>query len=897
MEFSNKQSFIQITIVFICLEVNCYDISTNKSIDQVVIEFDSRRRILAVEPSKSLVPAKVKLDKAKSVKCPAGYRNRPFQGIFGSDNTCFKICDECLNKPKDGSICTACQKDPITGLDTYCHEMSGLGKKVGICEAVPKTLRQEGCKVYKEIINSDPLVYIKEITCVDCDPEQYHKFNGFCFRKCEACTKNILVYNASKTCTICQLGTYCKMIKLPKENDTEVSIKNDVKGYCVKHPNEKNCRIWSFSGQVNSYKMPICLECNEGYLLNNNGECNMICSSCLNNQPCSLCKNGDYCQLINNTFESAGICYKIPTENTIKFCNVYIASIDGSIKCGVCDTHYYPDSNGICTDFCDCTIGEVCKACGINSVCKITGRGRCIDPIKEIKHCKYLKTRSENLFFNKCGQCYPGYILTHEGSCSNKCFGKYYRAGSKERNCGEHHYCQLKISKTNRKFKKIYGRDFSGHCMPAKHKRGELVVVDKSDFYKPDKKKHLVSSGKKETIKVNGITNCARYRDTDSGNTICYLCKDGFIKRYGRCTSKCSFKAQGGFNRQCGVNHYCKKDGRNAFCRKIDNNDIVNGCYSYSSIDGIKVKCLYCMGGLHQNSALNICSNDCSECKIGESCSCGARHQCVYNPQNLNYKCTKLKENKNVRFCKKYITTTNKTDGNCTVCGQKTMQFIKKNKENVKYSKCEYYLDKRNFGKKCSKNYYVGTKYRYRTVSSIVNNQKIKTRVVKKAYYRCLVLKASLRNCTDIKATQISGKRDSLKCGSCREGYKLIKNRCKKICNSDTSCYKKSVTNMFTKRISFKQTIEVISDKCLKEIGCRNAKVCARKNKEQSLCENPRKRNSIVGCTYYKPLKTESSESFSKRKLQCQMCRNEWTRTKNLSCKLKFTTEIKSVDQ
>ena len=117
---------------------------------------------------------------------------------------------------------------------------------------------------------------------------------------------------------------------------------------------------------------------------------------------------------------------------------------------------------------------------------------------------------------------------------------------------------------------------------------------------------------------------------------------------------------------------------------------------------------------------MNICSRDCSNCKIGEPCACGFNYQCVFSQKDLKKTCTpfpkkKGKSSKLYKWgCREYITTKYKPNGICLTC--KAGTFLKNKYDEKAPNKCRSKCGKENYLKLCSKDYYCG-RYKYRKVT------------------------------------------------------------------------------------------------------------------------------------------------------------------------------------
>ena len=454
---------------------------------------------------------------------------------------------------------------------------------------------------------------------------------------------------------------------------------------CAKDIENPDCKIFSYEDSETI--TPRCLQCNEGFYLDNFGHCNQLCSMCEHGKLCPVCKIGSYCQLMGSGAESnVGVCYAVLGSKEIPNCEKYSASIDGVIRCGECKKHFWADHLGQCTNDCDCTIGQICEMCGENSVCQYTNKGQCVDPVHEVPNCKYLKTKSGEYAKTECGKCHDGNSLNpYDNSCTSSCVAVPLTASGI---CGDHHYCRVKVPKGKKASDfEIANKSLIGTCTPVKIKRLFLDPIK--------------STGKSSETRTK---NCLLYAATDIEFTSCKRCARGFVLNWrNECESNCSRLPVGWGSHLCGPHRFCLKHGYTGWCRPVANHLKVNGCRNYKTMLSAGPLCTYCETGLHLIKELEICSTHCEDCTVGESCDCGDKHQCVFDPFKLTKTCQLIPPDLQVKNCHAYTTSEFIPDGTCTRCAMSNFPTL-----NTTERRCTPNYTKADFAKPCIGPYYCG---------------------------------------------------------------------------------------------------------------------------------------------------------------------------------------------
>lgn len=207
------------------------------------------------------------------------------------------------------------------------------------------------------------------------------------------------------------------------------------------------------------------------------------------------------------------------------------------------------------------------------------------------------------------------------------------------------------------------------------------------------------------------------YNATPDEFTTCRRCDRGFVLNHHKeCESNCSRLPVGWGSSLCGQHRFCLKHGYFGWCRAVANHIKVNGCRNYQTMLSADPHCTYCHTGLHLIKKLEICSTHCEDCTVGESCDCGYKHQCVFDPFKLTKTCQLIPPHLRVKICRAYTTSEFQPDGNCTRCAMSGMATI-----NLQQRTCHQYCTKADFAKMCIGPYYCG-----KTHLSLTHNYKCK---------------------------------------------------------------------------------------------------------------------------------------------------------------------------
>lgn len=477
-------------------------------------------------------------------------------------------------------------------------------------------------------------------------------------------------------CISCELGYYlsnnlCKDAYLTpafhncKETNNGISCTACNDGYffskngeCV---NTQNCK-------KSHKRLSFCEECDEGFYLSSNG---LFCSSSPNciygdieTGKCLDCKDGFYLDLNDNQCKS--------NQENDKFKNCK----KGGEKCDECIYKYYLGEDGLCSLSKDCansdqegrclkcsegfflssydnkcTMIENCLKADINFQCKECEKFLLLN--NSNSECKQVKEWDYSVLLNckntdetgiRCNECKKNYFLNMKNNlCVLNKYMKKFKNCAKSDETGE--FCELcedtyYLGSEDKLCTSTIGCAFSenGICK----KCGYSFCLNGKNVCIPNDK-----------YEENSIYY--KCQKTNSLNTECIFCEDGFILQNGKCLDTLNCKERPNGNCVKCRKNYCLNSLHGCsninidHCVRCDNDDLskCTGCEAGYRLDEEKNVCVRCKEGCSTCSDDNNCGScekgyfvkkmetrngaydaECGKCK--EGCKdCGDENSCI----------------------------------------------------------------------------------------------------------------------------------------------------------------------------------------------------------------------------------------------------------------------------
>ena len=364
------------------------------------------------------------------------------------DNLCIE-CIEGYYLSGDKLSCTKeinCENgDNIKGLCQWCKENYYLDMKDRKCKLNLENEEYKYCKIvsYGKCITCDKYYYLDRNNKCSTSQNCFRSKNALCLKcldgfylgldnKCTSIKK--CIYSKNNECLECEDGFYYervnKICKQSKDNFTNCKANNYFKpkkcaickdNYYLSqfdylcHDNTKEGPFYKC--QISNFKGNLCQFCVENYLIGKlDFKCNKIegCVLSENENKCLECDDG-YC------LDNEGNCinnYNI-IENDKKFyfrCKNLNEKGNG---CKTCENNLSPNKMGNCYDDIHCEKREngICKKCqkenlrGYYSYCLNKDFG-CIDSF--LQNCIRC---DDNLNLDVCTECEEGFKVDKEGKC------------------------------------------------------------------------------------------------------------------------------------------------------------------------------------------------------------------------------------------------------------------------------------------------------------------------------------------------------------------------------------------------------------------------------------------------------------------------------------------------
>ena len=305
----------------------------------------------------------------------------------------YKFCKTVIR-----GICTECEKYYYLDKDNKCSQSENcLKSSDNICKECIN-----GFHLGKDnkCINIERCIYSKYNECIECeDGYYYERVNKTCKKtnnKFLNCKANY--YHRPKKCAVCKNNYYLSMkdylcydntkegpfYKCQISNSRGDLCQNCIENYFIGQIDSKCSKI---PGCIRSENVNKCLECQDAYCLDDEGNCIM-------------------------NFNIA--------ENSKKYYYRCKSANDKEKKCKVCENNLIPNKDGICYDDIHCIDKDkegICQKCqkenpdGYISYCLNLHLG-CIDSF--IKNC----IRCDDIFnLDICTKCEEGYEIDKEGQC------------------------------------------------------------------------------------------------------------------------------------------------------------------------------------------------------------------------------------------------------------------------------------------------------------------------------------------------------------------------------------------------------------------------------------------------------------------------------------------------
>ncbi|MBR1840898.1 MAG: hypothetical protein IJ778_02080 [Alphaproteobacteria bacterium] len=391
---------------------------------------------------------------------------------YNNDGTCH-TCTSGYSKTTDGMVCV-----PTI---PHCTNHNEDGQTCNLCESgyhlsTDKTacvLEIEGCADYN-----------RDGTCQACESNYPILENGKCYTNDSYCVK--VRDMGQPTCPASQVKDFCKL----QDNITL-------------NKNYWGCKVGPENCQTADQDAGTCLICNNGYYVDESGQCQpQSVAHCDNDyvpnkNECKTCENLYYL--------SNGQCLSIEDPHCV-------TSLRNEKECSVCETGYYPDSDGVCQpqnvpgcdQFMDNT--NICTKCinlhylDGNSCPDITDKEGCAN---------------SNGVDNRCDSCVSGYYQHTDGKCYSEqeiCALNGYT----QTNCQSYEtkvYCQIG-GQTHENYMRCDEGDIP-HCI-AKNADHTCAVCEN---------KYYPTNGGAQCSRITSYETCSSGGGTQD---VCVTCVSGY---------------------------------------------------------------------------------------------------------------------------------------------------------------------------------------------------------------------------------------------------------------------------------------------------------------------------------------------------------------------------------
>ena len=396
-------------------------------------------------------------------------------------------------------------------------------------------------------------------------------------------------------------------------------------GECV---NTQNC-------QLSQKRLSYCEKCDEGFYLSKNG---LFCSSSQNciygdreTGKCTDCQGGYYIDLNDNH------CKSNTENNQFKNCK------KGAENCEECIYKYYLGEDGLCS---------------LSRNCSVSNQdGQCLKCVEGFYLSSYDKKctnvqdcfKVDNNF--QCEEC-GTYILLNSSSseCSMVTTWEHSvllnckvtdETGLRCKECKKNYFLNLEnnlcvLNKYMERFKNCAFSDASGEYCQVCEEGYYLGTEDKictqtygcavSENNICQKCSHSFCLNSKKECIPNNIFNNLIYsvyykcRFTNSEDSQCHICEDGFIEENGKCYDFLNCKEISNGNCMKCMKNYCLNNVRGCINTNVENCERCN--------DNDLSKCTGCEEGFRLDEENNLCvkcKEGCATCSDDNNCgSCSS---------------------------------------------------------------------------------------------------------------------------------------------------------------------------------------------------------------------------------------------------------------------------------